>query len=223
MSLPQCFDVFIMENLDIFKAVITFCTHALRIPDSRCCTSVLKVLRSIIPNFARQPEAVNGGSSVSLAPEIVSEIREFISTEVFKACIESLNDSYFVDIQPDLAGLIARIMTSYAPLTPTPRNILLSLPDITEDRVDHALRQLDEYNESRKQKGIVLKLLAGVRGVSLAEQGKIQTAREKEKKEDTTFNKYAQSQVQTADKSIKKEAGDDDGVLEGVADMFQGA
>ena len=62
--------------------------------DGRCCGVVLRIFRSLIPDFATQ--------DTPLAPSI----REFISTDVLKACISSLNEPYFVDLQKDLAQLI---------------------------------------------------------------------------------------------------------------------
>ena len=101
-------------------------------------------------------------------------MREFISLEVLKACITSLHDSYFVDLQKDLAQLIASIVTTYGTKTDTPRNILLSLPSMTASRVDIALENLFKAPQnSRQQRSVVLALLEGLRGVSISEQGKI--------------------------------------------------
>ena len=129
--------------------------------DTRSCGFITRVLRSIIPEF-------NGSTSLD------ADVREFISTEVFKQCITSLHDPYFVDTQSDLASLIASILLQYGERTATPRQVLLSLPDMTADKVDHALLQLMRPQISQKQqRAVVLKFLENLRGVSISEQGRI--------------------------------------------------
>lgn len=101
-------------------------------------------------------------------------MREFISTEVLKACITSLHDSYFVDMQKELADLIASIVTTYSGKTDTPRIVLLSLPSMTDIRVDRTIRHLLKAPENgRQRRALILDLLAGLRGVSISEQGKV--------------------------------------------------
>ena len=152
---------FILNTPEVLKPIILFCTHALRMHDTRCCGLITRVLRSIIPEFCGETT-------------MASDVREFISTEVIKACITSIHDPYFVDTQNDLAGLTACILTNYSGRTGTPRQMLLSLPDMTPDMVDTTMKQMfrAQYN-SRQQKSIILKLLEGVRGISISEQGKM--------------------------------------------------
>jgi exportin-5 len=129
--------------------------------DTRSCSFITRVLRSLIPEF-------------DAASPIAIDVQEFISTEVLKACITSLHDSYFVDMQKDLAQLIASIVTTYSGRTDTPRNILLSLPTVTDVKVDRTIRQLAKVpHNSRQQRALILDLLAGLRGVSISEQGKV--------------------------------------------------
>lgn len=129
--------------------------------DTRSCTWITRVLRSLIPEFAGETP-------------MAMDVREFISLEVLKACITSLHDSYFVDLQRDLAQLISSIIVTYAAKTETPRQILLSLPVMTTEKVDRALETLlGTKASSRHQRAVVLDLLAGLRGVSISEQGKI--------------------------------------------------
>jgi exportin-5 len=139
-------------------------------------------------------------------------VREFISTEVLKACITSLNEPYFADLQKDLASLIALILLLYSARTDTPRNVLLSLPDMTTARVDKTLGKICKQPppSERTQRSLVLDLLEGVRGVSIYEAGKIRPAQIKK----TAQSKYME--VQTAPKITN---GDDAG-LEGVAGLF---
>lgn len=39
---------------DMLEALMLFCTHAIRMHDSRCCGIVTRILRSVIPEFAEQ-------------------------------------------------------------------------------------------------------------------------------------------------------------------------
>lgn len=153
--------VFILHTPEVLKPIILFCTHALRMRDTRSCSFITRVLRSLVPEF-------------DSATAVAIDVREFISTEVLKACITSLHDSYFVDMQKDLAQLIASIVTTYSGKTDTPRNILLSLPSMVDIRVDRTIRQLVKAAQnSRQQRALILDLLAGLRGVSISEQGKV--------------------------------------------------
>ena len=151
---------YIISTPTVLKPIILFCTHALRIRDTRACGIVTRVMRSLIPEFSSD-------SAVD------AEVREFISTEVLKACITSLHEPYFVDLQRDLAQLIASIISLYSLKTEMPRQILLSLPGIPAEKVDHAIQRLVKTQSSRHQRALVLDLLEGLRGVSISEQGKI--------------------------------------------------
>lgn len=152
---------FILQTPEVLKPIILFCTHALRVRDTRSSSSITRVLQLLVPEF-------DGATPVAI------EVREFISTEVLKACITSLHDSYFVDMQRELADLIASIVTTYSGKTDTPRNVLLSLPSMVDIRVDRTIRQLIKAPENgRQRRALILDLLAGLRGVSISEQGKV--------------------------------------------------
>jgi exportin-5 len=148
----------VLSDASVLEPLILFCTHALRMHDSRCCTTVCKLFASLVPLFAGADP----------------QVREFIASDVLKACITSLNEPYFADMQRDLASLIAQILSLYCPLTPTPRNILLSLPDMSESRVDRDVRKIVDASSARGQRALVLEMLKGVRGVSIYEAGKIE-------------------------------------------------
>ena len=142
------------------------------------------------------------------------DVREFISTEVLKACITSLHDAYFVDLQRDLAQLAAVIITTYSNKTETPRRVLRSLPLMTDEKVDRAVQQLVKTPQnSRQQRALVLDLLAGLRGVSVSEQGKIEKPDTK-KLRSAMRQKYMTIDLQV---NAKKEESPD---LEGFADTF---
>ncbi|KAF2481839.1 armadillo-type protein, partial [Neohortaea acidophila] len=154
-------DNMVLSDLSILEHLMLFCTHALRMRDTRCCTTICRVFRSIIPLFQ--------SDDAPPAPQV----RDFISTEVLKACITSLNEPYFSDMQKDLAALIAQILSLYSPRTNIPRDILLSLPAMTTAKVDKALGKIGKAANERQQRALVLNLLDGVRGVSIYEAGKI--------------------------------------------------
>jgi exportin-5 len=131
--------------------------------DSRCCGVVLRVFRSIIPDFAASDDS-----------QFSSQIREFISTDVLQACISSLTEPYFVELQKDLAQVIASIMICYSQGTETPRQILLSLPGIDQASVDKCISYMMRQGvHQRQQRALVLDLLRDLKGVSISEQGRI--------------------------------------------------
>ena len=194
---------FVLNTPEVFKSVILFCTHALQMHDGRCCGLITRVLRSIIGVFTSTDQTA-------------ADIREFISTDVFKGCIVSLHDPYFVDIQSDLAQLIATIIKRYSTLTQTPRHILLSLPGMDPGLVDAALQRIGKTDSaSRIQRAVVLKLLENLRGVSVSEQGRLPKPDPK-KARSALQEKYLTAEPQPKS-GIERERSPD---LGGVADMF---
>jgi exportin-5 len=135
---------------------------------------------------------------------------------VLKACITSLNEPYFADIQRDLANLIANILALYSPLTPTARDILLSLPDMSSQKVDSAIERIVASASERTQRVLVLELLEGVRGVSIHEMGKIDR-RDGKGKKSALMMQYMQ--VEEKSGGGKREQSPQ---LEGMAEMFGG-
>ena len=198
---PEPTRTFILHTPDILKPVILFCTHALRMRDTRACSYIARVLRSLVPEFS-------GDGPVE------PEVREFVSTEILKSCITSLHDPYFVELQRDFAGLIACILINYSPRTETPKKILLSLPEMSADKVDRAIRHLlKAQSNSRQQRAIILDLLEGFRGVAIHEQGKLPRPDPK-KMRSKLQEKYMTVNMQT---EPKREPSPD---LTGVAGMF---
>lgn len=193
---------YVLSTPSVLKPVILFCTHALRMRDTRSCTLIIRVLRSIIPDFAGPSDVAN-------------EVREFISIEVLKACITSLHDPYFVDLQKDLASLIGSIIFTYLPRTQTPQQILLSLPSMTTEKVDRAVKEVyNAANNPRHQRALVLNLLEDLRSVSISEQGKIPKA------DPRKLRSEMQQKYVTADMDVEaKEPRSPD--LEGIVDIFR--
>jgi exportin-5 len=173
---------FCLMNPAIAVPLLVFCSHAIRMHDGRCCGVVLRVFRSIVPEFSPSDLSKTMRDSGHTAPleefpipeDTAREIREFISTDVLKAAISSLHDPYFVDSQRDLGALIAYILAYYSPLTPTPRNILVSLPNIKAEDVDKTIQHVSQPGmHSRQQRALVLELLEDLKGVSISEMGKL--------------------------------------------------
>ena len=193
---------FIIATPEVLKPLILFCTHALRMRDTRSCSFITRVLRSLIPEF-------------DTTGPIDTNVREFISTEVLKACITSLHDPYFVDLQKELAQLIASIIITYTPRTDIPKQILLSLPSMTAERVDRAVQQLYRAHQNlRQQRALVLDLLEGLRGVSISEQGRVA-------KPDTKKLRSAmQERYMTVDMHPDGKQKEPSPDLGGVSDMF---
>jgi exportin-5 len=169
-------------NPAIAVPLLVFCSHAIRMHDGRCCGVVLRVFRSIVPEFSPSDLSKTMKDSGHTAPledfpipeDTAREIREFISTEVMKAAISSLHDPYFVDSQRDLGALIAYILAYYSSLTPTPRDILVSLPNIKSEDVDRTIQHVSQPGmHSRQQRALVLELLEDLKGVSISEMGKL--------------------------------------------------
>jgi exportin-5 len=175
--------------------------------DTRCCGVVLRVFRSIVPEFGANQDS-----------PLTSSIREFISTEVLKAAISSLNEPYFVDLQKDLAQLIASILVSYSPVTSTPRQILASLPGIQEKNVESCIQQLAAPGApQRHQRLLILDLLRDLKGVSISEQGRISKPASAVRKERSKMQQEFLKAHPDQDAAKSLSNLDD---LEGVAGLF---
>lgn len=171
--------------------------------DTRCCNVVLRVFRSIVPDFGRQ------GASPS-------PIQEFISSDVLKACIISFHEPYFVEVQRELAQLIATILIYYCPHSDTPKKVLQSLPGIQEKSVDRCINHLARPGVGfRQQAAFVMELLWKLRGVSISEQGRVTkragTVRKEMSKMQKEFMKVG------IESGRKKQATPE---MDGVAGMF---
>jgi exportin-5 len=199
---------FVLSSTEIFEPVMLFCTHALRMRDTRCCSIITRVIRSILQDFAPPHDS-----------QTVVTIREFISSEVLKACITSVHEPYFVDMQKDLAQLIASIWVLYGASTPTPKALILSLPGMTEQRVASTEAALVRSTSARQQRALVLDLLESLRGVSIAEQGKILGSREERRKARSALQERFMSNEMDAQQGHKVDINDGPD-LSGVADMF---
>jgi exportin-5 len=189
----------LLAELTVLEPLLLFCAHTITYRDTRTTTIVTRILRSVVPHFAL-PEARSDATSTA--------IREFIASDVLKAAIISLHDGYFADVHKDIAGLIATIWIAYGlpshvaattgadgvqirpaqdqpPLTQSVRTLLLSLPGMTEQRVDSVAVKLNATGgvsgSNRQQRALVLGLMQGLRGVRISELGKFDRDEVKEK------------------------------------------
>ena len=197
---------FCLTSSTILEPLLLFCTHAIRMRDGRCCGVVLRVFRSIIPDFAASHDS-----------PLSSSIREFISTDVLKACISSLNEPYFVDLHKDLAMVIASILICYSSVTETPKQILLSLPGIQPSSVNKCIDYIMRQGlQTRQQRALVLDLLQDLKGVSISEQGRITKSAAVVRKERSKMQQEFMREVPPAKQDIREPSPS----LEGVSGLF---
>lgn len=228
---PQLMSSYIMSNSKVLPPLLLFYTHALSFKDTKSCTTVVLTLRSLVLELLSRSFTIE-----RLDDETAAAVREFLSTETLKAAITSLNDGYFAEQQRDIAALIATIWSSFGlpthvpatetdpaydrpPFTTAARDIILSLPGLTEERVDAAAKQLIPVRgHHRHERALILGLLEGFRGVRLSELGKIDVRAQKNK----LMEKYIMrdSMGMQTDEGVSKQEKGGEVDLGGVANMF---
>lgn len=180
---------FCLTRQEVVEPLLLFCTHGIRMRDTRCCSIILRLFISLVPEFqfgeGQGPRAASQTpqdgrersvpvDSTPMPPAIASAIREYISLDVLKACITSFHEPYFVDLQKELAALIAAIYVYYSPVTTTPRDVLLSLPNINPADLERLSAYMSKPgSHTRQQRALVLDLLKDLKGVSVSEMGKL--------------------------------------------------
>ncbi|KAL4723418.1 karyopherin [Fusarium chlamydosporum] len=177
---------FCLIHQEIVEPLLVFCTHGIRMRDTRCCSMILRLFVSLVPEFhlvdgqlpksvVQSPmEAQLGPNKFPIPSSISSAIREYISLDVLKACITSFHEPYFVELQKDLAALIAAIVVYYSPITSSPRDVLLSLPNVEPSDLDRLSTYMAKPGaHTRQQRALVLDLLKDLKGVSVSEMGKL--------------------------------------------------
>ncbi|KAL5597030.1 hypothetical protein BROUX41_006302 [Berkeleyomyces rouxiae] len=217
---------FCLSKQSLVEPLLVFSTHAIRMKDSRCCGYILRVLRTIASDL----RAESSGSSESrpndpmtafpIPADTVAAIREFMSTETLQACITSFHEPYFVDTQKDLSYLMAAIYVYFVPATSTPVNVLLSLPGITPDK----LRAMDDFlvnpdNTPRLQRAAMFDLLKHLKGVSIAEMGKLDAPAKKKETRSKMAQGFMQAPGQDGSQNVPRTASPD--ALDGVARLFE--
>ncbi|KAL6870249.1 ARM repeat-containing protein [Trichoderma novae-zelandiae] len=240
---------FCLARREIIEPLLLFCMHAIRMRDIRCCGMVLRLFVSLVPEFSATPgqgskrsltssDAQGASGSVDaspISPEIASAVREYISSDVMRACVTSFHEPYFVDVQKELASLIAAIVVYYSPITPTPVNVLLALPNVNPGD----LERLNSYvakpgAHTRQQRAIVMEFLKDLKGVSVSEMGKlnktgldINSGRSKRTGRSKMAQEFMTSAPATSDAAGRKRAdaaggrATPDG-LEGMSTLFEG-
>lgn len=168
---------FCLARQEVAEPLLLFCLHGTRMRDHRCCSMVLRLFVSLIPEFRsdehRDPHNPSGPAPQE-SPTTVA-IRDFIALDVLQACITSFHEPYFVELQKDLATLIASILVYYSPVTSKPREVILSLPNINPAALDRLSPYIAKpHAHVRQQRAIVLDLLKDLKGVSVSEMGKMQ-------------------------------------------------
>lgn len=142
---------------------------------------VLRLLISLVPEFQPsserkpQPDGTLSPADPSPIPtEIATAIREYLSGDVLRACLTSFHEPYFVEVQKELASLIAAVYVHYSPSTMTPHNLLTSLPNVEASELELLKPYMAKPGaHSRQQRAIVLELLRDLKGVSVSEMGKL--------------------------------------------------
>jgi exportin-5 len=228
----QTMQAFLLSNQEVLEPLLVFCTAALNFRDTKAAHNMINTVLRIVPAYADKHY---------LQGEAAASVREYISQDTMKAAIVALNDGYYADYQQYYAQLVGAIWLSYGlpahipptdtqpghdrgPLTMTPRNLLLSLPGMTEQKIDAAAQRLlaegGMYAKSKKVRAVMLGLLEGVRGVRISELGKIDDRGARNR----IAEKYKAREsigMQGVEDGVKHEEATVD--LGGVSEMFGGS
>lgn len=235
---------FCLTHQEVVEPLLVFCTHGIRVRDSRCCTMILRLFISLVPEFhlvdgqlpksvLQSPmEAHLATDRFPIPPGISSAIREYISLDVLKACITSFHEPYFVELQKDLAALIATIVVYYSPITSSPRDVLLSLPNVGITDLDRLSTYMAKPGaHTRQQRALVLDLLKDLKGVSVSEMGKLpkssgfggsnrkRTNRSKMAQQFMSDQQSGQDSTRSGMNVARRATPD---ALEGVSNLFEG-
>jgi len=100
----------------------------------------------------------------------VPNYQYFISNTMLEAALRSYNDSYFAETQSDLVDLIAQIYTR--DVSGHAKALFLQLPGVKETSLAAYEANLQEHKSSRSRRQFTKELLAEIKGVSTAEQGR---------------------------------------------------
>lgn len=142
--------------------------------DSRSVGVITKVLRSLIPEFQHEEATTSPTTAATIDAGVAASVREFFSTDVLRACVESIHDPYFAESQSQFAALVAAIIHLYTPHTDTPKQKLRDLPEMTEERLTTYFDRIRKETSEKHQRAAALKMLESVRGTSIHEQGKFE-------------------------------------------------
>lgn len=186
-----------LRNSNMLESLYLFCTHALRMRDQRSCAVATKVFRTTISAFWIDAPALRS---------VVLPMREYICRDVLQACIISFHEPYFVEVQRDLASLIASIIHIYGERTATVQSVLLSLPGMSGEKVGDAVGRICRSFKEKEQRAVVLELLKDLKGISIHDIGRF------ERTADVKTRKQTQSRYLNAGDTVPD--------LDGVANLF---
>ncbi|EHK23256.1 uncharacterized protein TRIVIDRAFT_147266 [Trichoderma virens Gv29-8] len=232
---------FCLSHQEIIEPLLLFCMHGIRMRDIRCCGMLLRLFISLVPEFAGQgskrSQTTSDGNGVPvdatpIPSEIATAVREYISSDVMRACITSFHEPYFVDVQKELASLIATIVVYYSTITSTPTDVLMALPNVNPAELERLKAYVAKPgSHTRQQRAIVLEFLKDLKGVSVSEMGKLNKGFDNSSRSKrTTRSKMAQgfmtSAPATSDAAGRKRADaaggrDTPDGLEGISNLFE--
>ncbi|CCG81825.1 Uncharacterized protein C328.01c [Taphrina deformans PYCC 5710] len=106
----------LLQQADIVPGVMMLLSFCLTINDTRSSIHAAKILRAIVPTLMES-----------------DDLQRYVCHEVFSATIRCIHDSYFVSIQTDLVNLLAHIYYLSLGKSTLPREILLSIPQLSGD------------------------------------------------------------------------------------------
>ncbi|KAI1130165.1 armadillo-type protein [Nemania abortiva] len=227
---------FCLMHSSIVEPLLIFCTRVVGTKDTRCCSIILRVLKSVVPEFdtagldstestgADKSNEIKHSNNRWVPGATASAIREYISRDIIMASITSLHEPYFVEQQKELASLIATIVVHYSHLSSTARDVLVSLPNIKPEEVDKGIEfMIRSGTRSRGQRAVILELLRDLKGVSVSEMGKMSKSiglpSSQPSSRKTTRSMMAQK-FMTAPEPTNNN-GDNTNGLDGLAGLFE--
>lgn len=135
------------------EAYLLLASKLLKIHDTRAVQHTVRNVQSVLANLMPDPN-----------------YQFFLSNTILEAALRSYNDSYFAETQSDLVDLIAQIYTH--DVSGQAKALFLRLPGVKESSLVAYEANLSEHKSSRSRRQFTKELLAEIKGVSTAEQGR---------------------------------------------------
>jgi hypothetical protein len=145
--------IFRTDKQDIMEAYLLLATKLLSIHDTRAVQHTVRNIQSILSTLMPLPK-----------------YQYFLSNTILEAALRSYNDSYFAETQSDLLDLIAQIYTR--DVSGHAKALFLRLPGVKDTSLAAYEANLQEHKSSRSRRQFTKELLAEIKGVSTAEQGR---------------------------------------------------
>ena len=157
----------IYQNPRVLSSIMPFCSHVIRMRDTRSCNKVIHLLLGLVSQLNTE--------LMQCTQQVTQELREFFASDVLKSAISSFHEPYFADLQLDLATMISEILMACEGFTDTPFQTVLELPEMSSSNARQAFINVKKAKALRARGKIMLKLLENLRGVGVHELGKIST------------------------------------------------